>query len=178
MSAIEIRDVLVDLLQWLDGLPTFQTSPDGMHLLDRATIRGHVVELFEASRAAERSTEVAADAEFPFEEGDRIRGNRNWKPGNWAEVLYVGVHYWFGREADGTEERYIINGGSGFRWERYHEPSSYPERWFAVFATSVDTARVVEYAARDDLLAHRNIERLRLGILHLRADGTTEMLAP
>jgi hypothetical protein len=117
-------------------------------------------------------------AEFPFKVGDKvIRSGRPVSPGIYFEITAIGESYFlakmFSPQQSIYEERFAIRDG----WERYPEPVVYPERWMAVSRDFVGTPRVVEYAARDDLLAHHRSDR-RIGILHLHPDGTTTMEAP
>lgn len=123
------------------------------------------------------------DPAFPFAEGDKLA----WGQG-YLEITAVGKHYFLALTKTPTqsiyEDRFSKTDDRG--WERCVEPVVYPERWINVYAvadgymatdgdfTSLLSADVDARRARPALHVHGP----RVGILHLRPDGTTEMLAP
>ncbi len=107
--------------------------------------------------------------------GDKVR-RPEWDRGEWVQILATdGPDVWI-RRPDGFRETFYDVAD----WEPYVEPVVYPERWINVYG--LGTGAVGATRSHADF-AHDNGERAfpelpRLGVLHLRPDGTTEMEAP
>jgi hypothetical protein len=101
--------------------------------------------------------------------GDESR-SPHWERGEVVRVTAIGERAFLAVDIRGKEMSYALD-------SPWVEPVVYPERWINIFA-DFTSGTAVDRAHADRL--HRNfyVDSQRLGVLHLRPDGTTEMETP
>jgi hypothetical protein len=102
--------------------------------------------------------------------GDKIR-QPSWIAGEYTRVTAVGQSHLFGVDVvSGVERPYLLDPSYG--WELFVEPVVYPECWINIYRSRIGC----EYSTQ--AMADQGADPGRLGVLHLRPDGTTEMETP
>jgi hypothetical protein len=98
--------------------------------------------------------------------GDKVR-QPHWERGEVVRVTAIGERAFLAVDIRDKEMSYAIDS----RWEPFVEPVVYPECWINIYASRIGC----EYSTR--AMADQGADPGRLGVLHLRPDGTTEMEA-